>query len=251
MQMRVAVIADVHGNCAALDAVLADLEANSADQIVCLGDMIQGGPQPAETVARLRDLGAPIVMGNADAYLLTGDESGPEPVTERLRATRQWSLSRLSAEDVAFITGFVPTVEVTLDGGRRLLAFHGSPASYDDLIFPHTLQEEVERLLGAHAPAIMTGGHTHVQQIRRVGAGLFFNPGSVGFAFRHGQPEATFRADPWAEYAVVTSEGERFGLEFRHVSFDTSAYVNAVHAGKMPDADAVAARYANAAGGGL
>jgi putative phosphoesterase len=243
--LRVAVISDVHGNRGALDAVLADLEAHAADQIVCLGDMIQGGPQPAETVARLRDLGAPIVMGNADAYLLTGDESGPEAITDRLRETRKWSLSRLSAEDIAFITGFVPTVEIALEGGRRLLCFHGSPASYDDLIFPHTPQEEVERLLIAHAPAIMTGGHTHVQQIRRVGGGFFFNPGSVGFAFRHGQPEATFRADPWAEYAIVTSEGDRIGLEFRQVPFDTSAFVRAVHDGNMPYADALASRYAD------
>jgi predicted phosphodiesterase len=134
-------------------------------------------------------------------------------------------------------------VEIALEGGRRLLCFHGSPASYDDLIFPHTPQEEVERLLGAHAPAIMTGGHTHVQQIRRVGGGFFFNPGSVGFAFRHGQPEASFRADPWAEYAIVTSEGDRIGLEFRQAPFDTSAYVRAIHDGNMPDADAVASRY--------
>jgi predicted phosphodiesterase len=243
-KMRVAVIADVHGNCAALDAVLADLEAHPAEQIVCLGDMIQGGPQPAETVAWLRDLGAPIVMGNADAYLLTGDESGPEAITDRLRETRQWSLSHLSAEDIAFITSFQPTVEIALESGRRLLAFHGSPASYDDVILPGTPDADVERFLGAHAPAIMTGGHTHLQQIRRVGEGLFFNPGSVGFAFRHGQPEASFRADPWAEYAVLTSEGDRISLEFRRVPFDTAIFVRAVHEGAMPDADAVASRYA-------
>jgi predicted phosphodiesterase len=244
--MRVAVISDVHGNAGALDAVLRDLESRPVDRIVCLGDMIQGGPQPAETVARLRDLGAPIVMGNADAYLLTGDESGPEPVTDRLRETRKWSLARLSEDDIAFISGFVPTVEIALDGGHRLLAFHGSPASYDDMIFPTTPQEVVDRFLVAYAPAIMTGGHTHVQQIRRVGEGFFFNPGSVGFAFRHGQPEDSFRADPWAEYAILTSEGDRIGLEFRRTPFDTDAFVRAVRAGAMPYADTVISRYADA-----
>ena len=69
--MRLAVISDIHGNCFALDAVLADLRADlePVDATVCLGDAIQGGPQPAETVARLRELGCPVVMGNADAWL--------------------------------------------------------------------------------------------------------------------------------------------------------------------------------------
>ena len=45
--MRIAILSDVHGNCVGLDAALADLPQHPADQIVCLGDMIQGGPQPA------------------------------------------------------------------------------------------------------------------------------------------------------------------------------------------------------------
>ena len=50
--MRIAILSDVHGNCVGLDAALADLQEHPADQIVCLGDMIQGGPQPAEVMAR-------------------------------------------------------------------------------------------------------------------------------------------------------------------------------------------------------
>ena len=70
--MRVAVLSDMHGNCLALDAVLDDLAGEGIDQFVCLGDAIQGGPQPAETVARLRELSLPVVIGNADDYLLNG-----------------------------------------------------------------------------------------------------------------------------------------------------------------------------------
>ena len=72
--MNVAVISDIHGNQTAFDAVLADIAAQgiTRDRIVCLGDAIQGGPQPVEVVATLRDLGCPVVMGNADDWLLTG-----------------------------------------------------------------------------------------------------------------------------------------------------------------------------------
>ncbi len=79
--MRTAVISDIHGNCVALDAVLADLQAHPVDQVACLGDAIQGGPQPAKVAARLRELGWPVVMGNADAWLLSGIPTGSEPVT--------------------------------------------------------------------------------------------------------------------------------------------------------------------------
>src|SRR5689334_13685014 len=81
--MRIAIISDVHGNLVGLDAALADLQAQPVDQIVFLGDMVQGGPQPAEVVARLRGLACPVVMGNADAWLLTGRATGTEPTTER------------------------------------------------------------------------------------------------------------------------------------------------------------------------
>jgi predicted phosphodiesterase len=242
--MRVAVISDMHGNCVGLDAVLTDLHAHPADRIVCLGDAIQGGPQPAETVARLRDLGCPVVMGNADAWMLTGVETGAEgPTSERQLAIRQWSLAQLSDADRAFIAGFQPTVEQALDDGRRLLCFHGSPHSFDDLIFPETPEEEFQRMLGPFAAFVLTGGHTHLQQIRRLDDTFFFNPGSVGFAYNRRLPEARFHADPWAEYAVLTAEGGRLSLEFRRIPLDAAELISVTLASGMPYAESVAHRY--------
>jgi predicted phosphodiesterase len=59
--MRVAVISDMHGNAVAFDAVLADIAGQGIDQVVCLGDALQGGAQPAEVASRLRELGCPVV----------------------------------------------------------------------------------------------------------------------------------------------------------------------------------------------
>src|SRR6476469_5499654 len=136
--MRIAIISDVHGNCVGLDAALADLQQQPADEIVCLGDMIQGGPQPAEVVARLRALDCPVVMGNADAWLLTGQATDAEPTTERQLAVREWQLTRLTTEDRALIARFQPTVERALGGGRTLLCFHGTTRSFDEIILPTT-----------------------------------------------------------------------------------------------------------------
>src|SRR5919199_812064 len=220
-RMRLAVISDIHGNCVALDAVLQHLQSAEIDQVVCLGDAIQGGPQPAETVQRLRALGCPVVMGNADAFLLSGTDAGAaEPVTEAQLRVRAWSLAHLSARDVAFIAGFQPTLEVALAGNVPLLCFHGSPNSYHDLIFPETPEETFQRLLGQHSGAIMCGGHTHLQQIRRIGDYFFFNPGSVGLAYNRHQAEESFSIDPWAEYALLQANGKaRISLDLRRVPY--------------------------------
>ena len=205
--MKIAVISDIHGNCIALDAALADLQAQRAERIVCLGDAIQGGPQPAQVVSRLRELGCPVVMGNADAWLLTGVETGNEGIPpERMRkmqAIREWSLAQFSADEREFIRRFKPTVAIDADP-RRLLCFHGSPNSFDDVILPSTPEDEFRRYLVGHDALVFTGGHTHIQHIRRVGDGFYFNPGSVGFAYSHEQDDKDFRADAWAEYAVLT-----------------------------------------------
>jgi putative phosphoesterase len=248
--MRIAVISDIHGNCIALDAALADLEQHPADHLVCLGDAIQGGPQPAQVVSRLRELGCPVVMGNADAWLLSGVETGNEPASEERRrmldAVREWSLAQLSRDDRAFIQGFRPTVEMALEAGRRLLCFHGSPASFDDVMLPDTPQEQLFKFLGEYHADALCGGHTHVQYMRRLGADgrFFFNPGSIGFAYSHHQPEDSFRADPWAEYAVLTSEGDKLALQFRRVPYDVEPLIDAYRTSGRPYADEAIAQYA-------
>ena len=245
--MHITIISDMHGNCVALDAVLADLQQQPAERIVCLGDAIQGGPQPAQVVARLRELGCPVVMGNADAWLLSGEESGAEQIPdERLRkmqAIREWSLSQLSDDDRDFIASFQPTVEIQLDDEHSLLCFHGSPTSFDDVILPQTSEEEFQGYLGAYAPHILTGGHTHMQQIRRIGDSFFFNPGSVGFAYSHAQGEEDFRADPWAEYAMLTVEAGRTRLEFRRAPFDVSELMRVYRASGRPHAEDAVRQY--------
>lgn len=245
--MRVAVISDIHGNCIAFDAVLDELERETIDQVVCLGDAIQGGAQPAETVERLRELACPVVMGNADAWLLTGKSTGAEgPDPEWMLAIREWSLAQLSADDRAFIEAFKPTVEIDLPGERNLLCFHGSPRSFDDIILPRSTDEVVRSFLGDFLPAFLTGGHTHVQQIHHLGESFYFNPGSIGVAFRHDQPELgdrRFTGDPWAEYAILNVDDDRLGLEFRRAPLDVERVIEEVTASGMPHPDRIISRY--------
>ena len=235
--MRIAAVSDIHGNRFALDAALADIRKRRVDQIVCLGDTIQGGPQPAETVERLRKLGCPVVLGNADAWLLNEEADSTEPTSKEQREVRAWTLSKLSKGDIDFLRGYRPTTEVKLDGRQRLLCFHGSPTSYDDILLPDSPKEEWDRLLGPYSPAIMAGGHTHTQQIRRIRDGLFFNPGSVGVAYDIFLPKARFRTEPWAEYAILSHEREHNSLEFRRAYYDLEELIQVIESSGRPHMD--------------
>jgi putative phosphoesterase len=239
--MRLAVISDIHGACFVLDQVLQDIRQQGIEQIVCLGDALQGGAQPAETLARLRELSCPVVMGNADAWLITGQDTSPlEKSSEKLREIRAWSLAQLSENDIGYVQQFSPTIEISLEAGKKLLCFHGSPRSFDDVILPETPDETVRQFLGGYDATLLTGGHTHTQQMRRLGNSWYFNPGSVSLAYNWELSDRTTglaRVDPWADYAIVTSDGPRLGITFRHVPYDVNELARIIRASGRPYAE--------------
>jgi len=227
--VRIGLFSDVHGNAVAFDAFLADLERQPVDRLVCLGDVIQGGPQPVECLRRLQSLDCRVVMGNADWFVLTG-EPGAEPVTEQQEAVRRWTLEQLSEADLEYIRSFTPTVEEP-----PVLAFHGSPGSFDDVILPSTPEEDFRRLFGDPDAAILAGGHTHQQFMRRRGRSTFVNPGSVGLSYDHATVEEIVRFDPWAAWTVVETDGDALSIEFRRAPFDRERVAAAIGAGTMPE----------------
>jgi hypothetical protein len=186
-------------------------------------------------------------MGNADAWLITGEETADDGIPpERLRKMgeiRLWSLSQLTEDDIDFISDFQPTVTLQLENGLDLLCFHGSPTSFDDVILPAAPEEEFQKFLGPYAGRILTGGHTHAQQIRRIGDLFFFNPGSVGFAYSHHQPDGQFLADPWAEYAILSLEKGLISLEFRRIPFDAQDLIRIYQESGRPFAEDAITQY--------
>ena len=217
--MKIAVFSDIHGNCLALETVLADIKQVGVDQLVCLGDVVQGGPQPAETLAMMRELGCPIVMGNTDDWMLTGTTA--EVVTEFQKEIREWTISQLSKTDLAFMNQFAPTVEIELNENKKLLCFHGSPKSFDDHILPPMTDPELAELMGDDLTSrIYTGGHVHSQVLRRIGDTFYFRPGSVGRVYDRNRSDEEFQLDSRAEYALLSVRGDQLSLEFRQVPMD-------------------------------
>ena len=152
------------------------------EEIVCLGDVVQGGTEPAQTLDRLAALGCETVLGNADAALLEVPADSPEPITERSSRCVTGRSPSSTPRTLEQIRSFVPVVRRELED-MSLLLFHGSPRSYDDVLLPELGDEALEPFLG-HGAALLAGGHTHLQWTRRIGDALYVNPGSVGISLR-------------------------------------------------------------------
>ena len=235
--MQIALISDIHGNLVSLDAVLAVLDRDPVERVVCLGDAAATGPQPREVIDRLRALGCPVVLGNADAWLLDPRRTErADEDTRRFEETDAWCAQQLTPDDLEYLRTFQPTIELDLGDDQRLLCFHGSPASYDDVVTATTPDEGLARMLGCREATVLAGGHTHVQMVRRYGRSLLLNPGSVGLPYEFDPATGEARNPPWAEYAVVTCVDGSLSVELRRVPVDVDAVVAAIRESGMPHA---------------
>ena len=238
MSLTIALIVDIHGNLAALDAVLDTLQAEPPDQIVCLGDVAATGPHPRQVLRRLRELGCPVVMGNADAELLDVAPPGLETDEDRRRIAdiSRWCAAQLDDADRAFLASFQPTVEIPLGEERSLLCCHGSPRSYDDIIVAMTSEDEIDTMIAGCDATVFAGGHTHIRMLRAFQGREIVNPGSVGLAYQF-FPDGSARVPPWAEFALLSrADAGALSVDFRRVPYDRGATVRAMTEREMPHA---------------
>ena len=238
--MKLAVISDIHGNLSALNAVLQDFETTAPDKTVLLGDVANFGPQPRETLARLRELDFPIVMGNTDASLLQPrtleDVEDPDEDAPFFLAVEGWCAEQMTKEDLDFVRTFQPTINLEMDG-VPLLLFHGSPRSYDDIIVATTPDAQLDEWFGNQNAQIMAGGHTHTQLLRRYRSGFLLNPGSVGLPFAYFNGAKGAINPHWAEYALVETVHGQPSVTFRRAPYDVAPLVEAARSSTMPYVD--------------
>jgi putative phosphoesterase len=232
--VRVGLIADLHGNLPALEAVLGELERDGVDELVCLGD-VAVGPQPAATLERVRGLGCPVVLGNWDAWFVDGFPVLAGELNEKLLEMGAWWAAQLSDDHRDYIRSFAPLHDVSLADGGSLLCFHGSPRSFSDMIVATTPEDDLAQMLDGAHDTVLAGGHTHVPLLRRHRGSLLVNPGSVGLPFR--QQPGPIRIARWAEYAVVRSEGPSLGVELRRAAYDVAAFLELARSTGMPHAE--------------
>jgi putative phosphoesterase len=237
--MRLGILGDIHGNPFGLAAALDALAARGVERIVCLGDVAATGPLPRETIARLRAVGGPVVMGNTDAWLLDPPPAAAlDGDAARIDAIERWGAAQLVDDDRAFLQSFAPAVEISLPGGRTLLACHGSPRSFDEALPPDASDATLAEALAGVAADVVAVGHTHLPMARRVGDRWLINPGSVGLPVDPIPPDATAMNPPWAEFAVLDAGDDgSVAVTLGRAPYDVAPLLTAIRDSGMPYAD--------------
>lgn len=214
--MIVGVIADVHGNRWALEAVLADLRRRGVERVVNLGDCFYGPLDPAGTAALLRELDPASVLGNQDRILL--DPASWSPTSK----TFGFVMTELGADDLAWLSSARPTRIVA----EELFLCHGSPRSDEAYLLeevsdaggvalrdPAAVAAELEGVV----PAVVLCGHTHVPRtVLLPGGRLVVNPGSVGlpaYTDAKPRPHAMETGSPHARCAVLEKRDGAWRVE--------------------------------------
>jgi putative phosphoesterase len=208
--VAVAALYDVHGNPAALEAVLAEA---GDDQLVFGGDLA-AGPVPAETLDRIMELDALVIRGNADRELF-GDETGG--------LLDEWVRAQLDDRHREYIARLPDTVELDVESLGRVLFCHGSPRSDEEMILRTTPDEWLREMVADVEADVVVCGHTHMQFRRQVDGITVVNAGSVGLPNER---------PPLAYWALLGPD-----VEHRRTDYDLEAAISDARAVGYPDAD--------------
>jgi putative phosphoesterase len=216
--VRVAVLADIHGNLPALRAVLAELDAEPFDAIVVAGDVV-GGAYPRGALERLAKRKEPLVWisGNSEREAVAAWDGAPTADDEPGRAA-SFSARALDQSWRDELDSWPLTT--VLDGVRHC---HGSPRRDDEILTRLTPDAVLREALNGVSETVVVGGHTHQQMIRNIdGAPTYVNAGSVGIPYE-GRPGA---------FWLVIDGGEP---ELRETGYDLAAAVEELRASGFAD----------------
>jgi predicted phosphodiesterase len=219
--VRVLVISDVHGNYAALKAVLSEPH----DMLICLGDMVGYGPEPGACVRRILDEADLVLRGNHDHALATGAGVGCPPMFAWLaEATAALGEGQLSALERRALGALPLRSSLLID----LTPYHLVHATPTDPLHRHlepTADEWSREVLEIGA-GVLVVGHSHLQFRHHVGGRTIISPGSVGQP-RHGDCRAAY---------MIIEDGN---FMFCRVAYDVERTVAALaHSGVEPAAAA-------------
>ena len=201
--IRIAVLADVHGNVPALEAVIEDVTSQQPDEVLVGGDLVGRGPCGKEVVRLITEMGWRSVRGNHEDYLLAFRR---KRVKDHWLTAPEWSAARWMAEELdnaaaRTIEGLPLTLLSHLAPELRLV--HGTPRSNDEGIGPWTSRVQVEGHFAAVRESVLVCGHTHRPLECRLPTGMVVNVGAVGLPFNRARS---------AQYALFQLGGDEMSV---------------------------------------
>jgi putative phosphoesterase len=216
-----AIISDIHGNSAALLAVLRDIKSRNIKTIINLGDHFFGALEPAVTAEIIRDNPMICISGNTDREIV---DNVSKDGMERVQA-------QLADETIAWLKDLAKTTTVD----DLIFVCHGTPESDDEYlleqvtangVFVYNDEDLIEKTKHIKERVILCG-HSHVNRVVYLSNGkLIVNPGSVGLPAYLGNGKHRFAMEsmtPHAKYAIITADGDSIGIEQINCVYDWNA----------------------------
>jgi putative phosphoesterase len=234
--MRVAVIADIHGNLPALEAVVADIKRRAVNRIINLGDCVSGPLWPREVCESLMARDDLIIRGNHDRWVSDRDP-------KRMGASDRYAYSQLNQDHRSWLAALATSASA--DHG--ILACHGTPTNDNQYLIEEPLDGRLvraslavirERLGNAQAQMILCG-HSHQQHFIQLPDGpTILNPGSVGcpsYDDPGDDPHASESGSPHARYAVLAVDEDQVSADMIAITYDWKAAVARAESNARPD----------------
>lgn len=212
--MKFAVLSDIHGNMFALRAVLADIEKQNVDRILCLGDLAMAGPEPNKTVDFVRTQDWTVIQGNTDEMIAHFSEE----VFEKVKADApimanalRCDVKELSEANIEYLKNLPINKCLDVDGVKILLV-HGSPRRNNENVFPNMEMKEIEQIFQEVDADLVFCGHTHMPCGYQTESKItVVNDGSVG---------RPFTENPDACYVLAEIINGEVFIEHRMIDYD-------------------------------
>lgn len=213
--MRLALLADIHGNLAALEAVIEELSRQKVDRVFVLGDVVVGGPDSLACWERVKSLGWPCLRGNHERYVfdLHSPRAKPEWRTERFGPVH-YAAAKLGEARASELAALPPHLRVP--EFPDVIFVHASERNDSDLVFPYTTDAELEAMTAETPERLILRGHNHFAAVRPWRGKRIVTVGSVGLPLD---------GIPSAQFTIIQRRGHEWDVQHQCLKYDITAAV--------------------------
>jgi predicted phosphodiesterase len=211
--MRLAILADIHGNLPAFEAVLDHVSRQTVDQIVIAGDLVVGSPDSGACWRLAQSVRCPMLRGNHERYIADYGTPHADPRWETEQfAPVQWAVSQLTGDERRDM-GALPQV-LRFANAPGLLIVHASARGDHDIVCAYTPEAHLSAMFPQVCEQMIVRGHNHVGQVRLWDGHTIVTAGSVGLPLD---------SNPTAQYLLLEQNAKGWHIYHQSVPYDVDA----------------------------